>query len=717
MSFTLDPGKVRKLRGWNILELTVAPGQRPGLASLVFRFDADGTTSETVELHFRPGRTAKRFFLLDNRPSVAELHISGITDAARISHLRIAGVPALFATRRILQKLSRIHPLFSGESASAIRSRLMSFPDNRHKPYARALYDTYRSLLEHKANPIDYLQWIDRFEQVSQPDAAEIARIVSRFQRPPVISILLPVYNTDPTLLSRCIASVRAQSYPHWELCIADDASTDPAVRSTLEALAATDDRIIVTYRSDNGHISAATNTAMELANGDYLALLDHDDELAEHALLHIAQAVLEHPGAKIVYSDDDKIDELDQRYNPHMKPDWNPDLLLSQNYITHLLVVSSDLMKSLGGMRPGFEGSQDHDLLLRCAQRLKPGEIVHVPRVLYHWRAQAGSTAQSPASKDYTTDAGLRAIRDHLERQGLSAVVTPGRTPNTYRVKYPLPAPPPRVSIIIPTRDQPRLLRACIDSILTSTTYPDFEILILDNQTSDPAALEYLDRIAATKGVSVLRYDHPFNYSALCNFGARQASGDILCFLNNDTEVITPEWLEEMVAHAVREDIGCVGAKLLYSDGSIQHAGVILGIGGVAGHAHKHADRNTHGYFSRLHLVQNLSAVTGACLVVRREIFEQVAGFNETDLPVAFNDVDFCLRVRQAGYRNLWTPYAELYHHESKSRGIDDAGAKAKRAAAEAAYMKKIWGDLLYTDPAYNRNLSLLREDFSLRI
>ncbi|MGH8685252.1 MAG: glycosyltransferase family 2 protein, partial [Nitrosospira sp.] len=472
-----------------------------------------------------------------------------------------------------------------------------------------------------------------------------------------------------------------------------------------------------VIFRSENGHVSAASNSALGLATGEYLALMDHDDKLAMHALLFMVEAINQNPSAQILYSDEDKINEQGDRLDPHFKPDWNPDLFFSQNYISHLCIYRRELIQNAGGFRIGVEGSQDQDLLLRCISQVRHTEILHVPKVLYHWRMVQGSTALAAAEKAYTSEAGIKALTDFFTSQGQDVNVEAGLLPNTYRVRYPMPQSEPLVSLLIPTRDTLEMLEPCIRSILEKTTYQNYEIVILDNESTQPATLDYFEYIKNLDSrVNVLAYRYPFNYSAINNYGVRYAKGEVIGLVNNDTEIINPEWLTEMVSHALRPEIGCVGAKLYYENETIQHAGVIIGIGGVAGHSHKNFHRTAPGYFSRLKIVQNLSAVTGACLVIRKCIYEQVGGLDEAELRIAFNDVDFCLKVRQAGYRNLWTPYAELYHYESQSRGAEDTPEKQARFRGEVEFIKTKWGEVLRNDPFYSRNLTLTREDFSIR-
>lgn len=577
------------------------------------------------------------------------------------------------------------------------------------------VFTAYKEKLHGARGELSYQQWIDEVEIPSLPDEKELGLTLAHMRVKPLISIVMPTFNTAEPHLRACIDSVLDQSYPNWELCIADDASTLKNVRQVLAEYGALDKRIKLVFRPENGHISRATNSALEIAKGDYIALLDHDDELPRHALFFVALTISQDSDVKIVYSDEDKIDEYGRRTSPHFKSDWNPDLFYSQNYVCHLGVYKRDLLIRIGGFRAGVEGSQDHDLLLRCLPHVRTTQIAHIARVLYHWRAAAGSTASDSGAKTYTTEAGIKALRDHFSPLNQLVRIEAGSVPNTYRLRWPIPEPAPLVSILIPTRDHRELTETCVRSILDKSTYTNYEILILDNGSVEAATLQFFEQIQREDTrVRVLRYDHPFNYSAINNFGVQHSSGEIIGLINNDIEVINPEWLTELVSHAVRRDVGCVGAKLFYSDETIQHAGVILGIGGVAGHSHKRYARSAAGYFSRLICTQNVSAVTAACLIVRRSIYDAVAGLDDKNLKVAFNDVDFCLKVRDAGYRNLWTPYAELYHHESISRGNDDTPEKKERFQCEIEFMKSKWGHSLRTDPYYNPNLTKDREDFT---
>ncbi|WP_235025014.1 glycosyltransferase family 2 protein [Caballeronia terrestris] len=553
-----------------------------------------------------------------------------------------------------------------------------------------------------------YHAWIERFDSFDDAKRAKVRSLIAALPDKPLISIVVPTYNSDEKLLREMIGSVRAQLYEQWELCIADDASPNPEVARVLAEAAAADPRIRYTVRPVNGHISAASNSALELAQGKFVALLDHDDILPEHALFMVAQYANRFPAGRLFYSDEDKFTVDSVRTAPYFKPDWNPHLVLSQNFFSHLGVYETALVRQAGGFRKGLEGSQDHDLTLRCIEIAGHGSVVHIPHVLYHWRIMPGSTAQSGSEKPYAHTARIRAIEDHLQRSGIEASVEePFGEAGQLRVRYAVPTPAPRVSIIIPTRDGVALLRQCIDSVLGKTQYPDYEILIVDNGSVKQETLDYFGELAANSKIRVLRDDSPFNFSALNNRAASQATGEFLCLLNNDIEVITPDWLGEMVSLAAQPGAGAVGARLWYPDDTLQHGGVLLGLGGVAGHMHHQLRRWQLGYFGRAVVTQNLSAVTAACLVIRKSIYEEVGGLDE-ELAVAFNDVDFCLKVLKVGYRNVWTPHAELYHYESATRGSDMDADKYQRFVREVRWMEARWPDLIANDPAYNRNLTV---------
>lgn len=558
-----------------------------------------------------------------------------------------------------------------------------------------------------------YQDWRDQFGTTDQEKAA-MAAWAEALQEPVVIAVLMPVFNPKPEWLQAAIDSVRAQLYPHWQLCIADDCSTDPEIRPLLEAAMAADSRIQVVFREHNGHICASSNSALELVQAPWMALLDHDDLLPDEALIWVANAITDHPDARLFYSDEDKLGLDGVLFEPYFKGDWNPVLMEAQNMFRHLGVYSTELVRQVGAFREGFEGSQDHDLVLRCSEQLGRHQIVHIPRVLYHWRLHLQSATNSINSNSYNINSGKRAIAEHLKRRGL-ALEHMSWSPMGFRVKLALPDPAPRVSVIIPTRNGIAVLRPCLTSLLECTCYPDLEVVVVDNGSDEPSTLEFLKDLEQQGRIQVLRDPSPFNYSELNNRAVQHSSGELVCLLNNDIEVINPGWLKEMVVQVLRPGVGAVGAKLLYPDRTFQHGGVVIGIGGVANHAHYRCPEDHPGYFWRAQLTQEMAAVTGACLLVRRSHYDAVGGLNDVQLKVAFNDVDFCLKLRELGLHNIYAPAATLIHHESVSRGDDLSGEKAKRFATEVSWMKQKWSDQLFYDPAYNPNLSLECEPFSI--
>ncbi|MHB1653156.1 MAG: glycosyltransferase [Desulfitobacteriaceae bacterium] len=559
----------------------------------------------------------------------------------------------------------------------------------------------------------DYGLWL-KYNTLTEANNKLLQTKSAKLNFKPIFSILVPVYNVDERWLRSCLDSVLDQVYPHWELCIADDDSSDHRVREVLTEYAAKDARIKVVYREKNGHISAASNSALELATGEYIGLLDNDDVLTADALYENALLLNQHPDAEMIYSDEDKIGEDGVRHSPFFKPDWSPDNLLAQMYTCHFGVYRTSTVRQLGGFRLGFEGSQDHDLALRVTETTD--RIYHIPKILYHWRTVAESTAVSAGAKSYATIAGEKAVRAALERRGeggwVEALV---QFPGHYVVHYPVKGQP-LISIVIPTRDRARLLENCLKTIFSKTTYANYEVLVVDNGSVKPETLQLFAKWQQLEPerFRVIHLDIPFNYSRLNNQAVQQTRGELLVLLNNDVELITPNWLEEMAGQALRPSIGAVGAKLLYADQTIQHAGVTLGVGGVGDHTHRGRGSEEPGYFGRLIIVADYAAVTGACLMVKKELFNQVDGLEEK-LTVAFNDVDFCLKLLAKGYYNVVLPQVKLYHFESKSRGYEDTPEKMQRFIGEVNYMKEQWRNFLARDPFYNPNLTLDREDFSL--
>jgi len=555
-----------------------------------------------------------------------------------------------------------------------------------------------------------YQDWVRWYDQLDEADIRAIEARIEAMKTRPMFSVVMPVYNPPHDFLRQAIESVQAQIYPDWELCIANDKSPDPEITRILDAFAADDPRIKVVHREENGHISRASNSALEIASGDFVALLDHDDVLSRHALYMVAEELQHHRDAEVIYSDEDKLDQDGIRTAPYFKPDFNWELFRGQNFVSHLGVYKRELLTEIGGFRVGFEGSQDYDLALRAIEHCGPDKVRHIPHILYHWRILEGSVAMASDEKDYAHERALKAVREHLSRYGLTAEVQEIAHGRYRRVIHALPEPAPRVSIIVPTRDRLDLLRVAVESLIEKTEYPDYEIIIVDNGSEERETLAWLDATAeAHDFVTVLRDEGPFNYSRLNNRAIAQASGAMILLLNNDTEVIDGGWLTEMVGHACQPDVGAVGAKLYYTDGRVQHAGVVIGLGGIAGHIFRMAEPDDPCYFAQAMLARSFSAATAACLLVRRDVFDAVDGLDETHLGVAFNDVDLCLKIVESGKRVVWTPFAELKHHESASRGEDNDHRKRARFQREIDYMKARWAPIIRSDPYYNPNLSLL--------
>jgi len=522
----------------------------------------------------------------------------------------------------------------------------------------------------------------------------------------PLISIVVPVYDTPPDLLTEAVDSVRSQVYENWELILVDDKSPQEHVRPLLEKLAGGDKRIRLKFRDSNGHISRASQDGVEMAQGAFVAFLDHDDVLTPNALAEVVLLLAQNPETDFIYSDHDMLEMSGRRSLAYFKPDWSLDMFMSNMYVCHLTVFRTDLVKKAGGLRAGFEGSQDYDLVLRIAEATTPDRMRHIPKVLYSWRRVPGSTAHRYSAKGYADQAARNAIAESLLRRSVKAEVLSGAIPSLFRVKYSIHGAP-LVSILIPFRDRAELLERCVRSIREKTAWKNYELLLIDNGSETSEMKSLLERSAREPNTRVLRVDEPFNYSRLNNLASQQARGEHLLLLNNDTEVIESEWLSAMLEHSQRPEVGAVGAKLLYPDNRVQHAGVIIGIGEVAGHSHRMVPDGDPGYYGSLQMIRNYSAVTGACLMTRKSVYDELGGLDEKELAVAYNDVDYCLRVREKGLLVVYTPYAKLYHHESVSRGLTNN-------PRESGYMCRRWSKY-FQDPYYNPNLNCNAEDYSL--
>ena len=569
---------------------------------------------------------------------------------------------------------------------------------------ASALIDLYKHWIRHHEN--------NHFEV--KPLLSKMASGADgQFADDPVVSIVMPIFNPPLNFFKEAIASVKKQSYPNWELCIADDASTNRQHLVWLKQEITLDSRVKLIERSENGHIVACSNSALALATGDWVALMDQDDLLSPHAILEVRKAIAQFPDAMLFYSDEDKINSDGLRSDPYFKPAFNLELLRAQNTFSHLGVFRRSLVNSLGGFQAGTEGSQDHDLVLRCIEQVNDDQVIHIPKVLYHWRIHEQSTASAVDAKPYAVTNGLKAVNNHLKRTTPDAEAVLHHSIPHYLVRYPLPLELPTVDVIIPTRNGFDVLSCCLESLFKLTQYPRMRVTVVDNGSDDVRVLNLLDDYKDKKLIDVLHYDRPFNFSAINNFAVSKTTADHLLFLNNDIEAIRPDWLEEMVRHACREKIGAVGPMLWYPDMTMQHAGVVIGAGGVAGHAHHRLPFGHPGYFGRAAFALEVSAVTAACLLMPRKVFLEVGGFDGEALTVAFNDVDLCLKVRRLGYKVIFTPRAELIHHESATRGNDLAPEHRDRFARECEVMKRRWAAVINNDPSYNPNLEIMTSTF----
>lgn len=573
-----------------------------------------------------------------------------------------------------------------------------------------------RRLLLKKNN--EYQAWIKKYDTFSMLDDKLIKNKIKKFQYTPKISIILPIYKSNYLWLKQSIESVCSQLYENWELCIADDFSNDPRLARLIKRFSQDNPKIKVVFRETNGHISEASNSAIEIATGDYLTFLDHDDLLRPQSLYWVVKTLNQHKtkNLKLIYSDEDKIDAKSLRFNPYFKTDWNRELFYKHNFICHLAVYDKTLVKKIGGLRKGYEGAQDYDLILRYIEQINDNQIFHIPKILYHWRYHNNSTSKNINSKNYAIDNGNKALSEHFKKRGMDVKNSFDYSKSIYFQKYSLPNKKPLVSIIIPTKNKYELIRNCINSILQKTDYENYEIIIINNNSDDQKTLKFLnDLIKKYSNIRLINDYSDFNYSKLNNDAIKTAKGEYICLMNNDIEIVSKNWLSEMMSYALQSDIGAVGTKLLFPDNTVQHAGVILGIGGIAGHAHKGLESSEPGYFSRAIANSEFSCVTAACLVIAKMKYNLVGGLNEHNLKVAFNDVDFCLKLKDAGYRNICVQNLIIYHHESQSRGYENTFSKIRRFKKECTYISKTWANVIKNDYAYNPNLTIDSENFGL--
>lgn len=711
--------------GWNMLELDVESDGMHAVATIIIETRRG---RREVGLPVRPGKTAKRLVFLPMGVTRLSMRVLNSHGGFRVTRMRWVWLTPWFARDRLSRHLASTHADYKGlhvpQVMRALHRESVAQGSTWHRVASRAYEQTFdRACARH-----DYAQWVRTCEP--RRDVTAQATGGGSVSERPLLSVLMPLGDELRRVglagLEASLRSLQAQHYGRWELCVV----VSPALEAAL--VAALNQRLAEVSRARliTGHGSSQASLGHQAfveCSGDGVLMLSPGDRLAEEALQRVVEVWNRKPAVQLFYADEDDINDQGERCRPRFKPGWNPDLLLASSYIGRLAVYKRRLVWRLDVYRdigrdcraPLDAEALDHAMALRFlawhAQRdsRAPMAVQHLPRVLYH-RHIAHREAQAAQPNH-----AVALVEDLLGVIGgrSGACVEPGLLPHSTHVRWPLPDPAPLVSLLVPTRDGVEILQPCVDAILERTDYRHFELLILDNQSTCTDTLAYMDEVARRDPrVRVLRWDHPFNYSAINNFGAAHAKGSIIGLVNNDVEPIAPAWLGEMVRQVCRPEIGCVGAKLYYPNDTLQHGGVILGLGGIAGHAHRFFPSRENGYCGRLKLVQNLSAVTAACLLLRRDVFEAVGGLNEPDLAVAYNDVDLCLKVREAGYRNLWTPYAELYHHESISRGADDTPEKQARWLREKDYMRRTWGQALDNDPAYNPNLTLVHEDFSLR-
>ena len=565
--------------------------------------------------------------------------------------------------------------------------------------------------INHAPDDMSYVEFLNKYHTTEEE---LIRQRETSFVSQPLFSIVIPLYRTKPQFLKELIDTIQGQTYGNWELCLADGSGDKDNLSGFIEPYLASDERINYVLLEDNLGIAGNTNAALKMATGEYIVLCDHDDLMAPDALYECVKAINDNPMVDVLYSDEDKVDMSSKHFfEPHFKSDYNIDLLQTMNYICHLFVFHADILAKVGGFESCYDGAQDYDFIMRCTEQAK--EVCHIPKVLYHWRCHRQSTAANPESKLYAFTNGCKALQAHYDRLGIPATAGQGPFYGMYRTRYHW-KDQPLLSIIIPNKDHTDDLDKCIKSIIGKSSYTNYEIVIVENNSTEDETFAYYEGLKEYDNVTILYYEGEFNYSKINNYGVEKAKGDYILLLNNDTEMIEPDGIKEMLDICMREDVGIVGARLFFADNTIQHAGVIMGFGGMAGHAFIGQERGDNGYFSRIISTQDLSAVTAACLMTKRSVYEEVEGLSE-EYRVAFNDVDYCLKVREAGKLVVYNPYAIFYHYESKSRGQEDSADKVERFNQEAGLLATRWADILTKgDPYYNVNLSLDKADFSLK-
>jgi len=682
-----------------------------GRASLSTDRGAGWEKDREFDVYYSNGKPVTLVIRLDS--PLSGVRFSPVSKKCRftIESFGFTGIKVRQAENRMMEELLVSGRLFA-ESRLAFEKRHWGKGVEGPEAARAALYREYASIFS-AGSPVPYGTWIRAVE-----GAVEGSTVCSDAgKEEPFLSVVLPIPDDPPDSLRMTLQSVLDQDCTCFELLVVASSSAEPGARRLLSECVDSCSGIKVISGEEDAGVVSLVNQGIGQASGRFVMVLDQGVLLSGRSLAWIADEASRKPEAQIIYFDEDSIDEYGTRSEPHFKPDWNPDLFLSCNYVSRAVVFKKALLQEAGGLRHLEDGGEFHDLLLRCLPHLDPGQIIHVPEVLCHHIVSGGASASDlPGGRVLDYGVSLPSVKEFLESTGAGgAVVEEGVLPGTCRIRYPVPDPAPLVTLLIMTRDKLELLKACVYSILERTDYPQYEIVIIDNRSREESTLAWFRKVQEEQErVRVIPYDHPFNFSAMANFGVGDARGHLIGFLNNDIEVINPEWLTEMAGQALRPEIGCVGAKLYFPDDTIQHAGVILGIGGSAGHGFYGYPRHDPGYFGRLMAVQNYSAVTAAVMLIRRTVYEEAGGMDEINLPEAYNDVDFCLRVASAGYRNLWTPHAELYHHESRSRGYARLPGQKEMIKKAASFLKNKWGAMLAADPAYNINLTREKPDFS---
>lgn len=686
---------VRLWAGWYMLEICVSDEAQPQQMHLKIQVMS---SSESLCMTVMPRQTSKRLVHLSSCGKIG-IQFDGEANG-RIDSFRLVRVTARFARSRMLTRLESRHPKYKQwEGGYDVQGNDQDYTDTSR------LWRDYCRLFERSTSLVDYQDWISRFD-TSGPETREaMKKDIRRFAAGPVFAIGVELTEPISPYWETALRSITQQIYPHWRLLVVDLRNADDNDELIPPELRA-DSRIRLIPGASSADARAAYERTLS-DSGDWIVFLGQNDVLSRHGLYVLADAIDRTPVVDLVYSDHDSVDNTGVRHSPCFKTDWNEDLILSSGLSCGLAAYRSAIFVAAGGQDQYHGNTSRLDTMLRCVVHARSGGILHIPRVLYHLRGEIASHCHADM-QDKAREEARQAVERHLARVGKNASVS--TTEYGQRIHYFLPADLPLVTLIIPTRNGLSLLRGCIDSILAKTRYPHFEIVIVDNGSDDPETLNYMSRMSRDHDVRILRDDRPFNYSALNNRAVEVARGEFIALINNDIEVIGGDWLDEMMSHALRPEVGVVGAKLLYTNGTVQHGGVIMGLSGCADHLSRGLGRDEPGYMARAVLTQSLSAVTGACLVVRKSLYRELGGLNEQDLAIAFNDVDFCLRVRGAGYSVIWTPYALLYHHESATRGDDDTPAKIARATREIEYMRRQWGYLIENDPAYSPNLSLDR-------